>query len=143
MSQMNDKCFIDTNIFLYAFSTKDLKKQTVAKEIVLQPYHISTQVINESCSNFIKKLTFDENMVTLFISSAYNRYQIINFSESLFLTGGKIRLKYKYSYYDSLIDSLIIAAALESKCTILYSEDMQHNQIIENKLQIINPFKGK
>ena len=139
MSQMNDKCFIDTNIFLYAFSTKDLKKQTLAKKIVLQPYHISTQVINESSSNFIKKLTFDENMVTSFINSAYSRYKIVNFSESLFLTGSNIRLKYKYSYYDSLI----IAAALESKCSILYSEDMQHNQIIENKLQIINPFKGK
>ena len=139
MSQMNDKCFIDTNIFLYAFSTKDLNKQTIAKKIVLQPYHISTQVINESCSNFIKKLTFDEDMVTSFIGSAYSRYHIINFSESLFLKGSNIRLKYKYSYYDSLI----IAAALESKCTILYSEDMQHKQIIENTLQIINPFKGK
>ena len=139
MSQMNDKCFIDTNIFLYAFSTKDLHKQIIAKEIVLQPYYISTQVINESSSNFIKKLRFDEDMVTSFIESAYDRYQIINFSESLFLTGSDIRLKYKYSYYDSLI----IAAALESKCTILYSEDMQHHQIIENKLQIINPFKGE
>jgi predicted nucleic acid-binding protein len=139
MSQMNDKCFIDTNIFLYAFSTKDLHKQTVAKEIVLQPYYISTQVINESCSNFIKKLTFDEKMIASFIASAYSRYHIVNFSESLFLIGSNIRLKYKYSYYDSLI----IAAALESKCTILYSEDMQHKQIIENNLQIINPFKGK
>ncbi len=136
---MNDKCFIDTNIFLYAFSTKDLQKQTIAKEIVLKPYHISTQVINESCSNFIKKLTFNEEMVSSFIESAYGRYKIVNFSESLFLTGSNIRLKYKYSYYDSII----IAAALESKCTILYSEDMQHNQIIENKLKIINPFKGE
>ena len=139
MSHMNDKCFIDTNIFLYAFSTKDLNKQTIAKKIVLLPYCISTQIINETCSNFIKKLNFDEKMIKAFISSAYNRYAILNFSETLFLTGSHIRLKYKYSYYDSLI----IAAALESKCTILYSEDMQHKQIIENTLQIINPFKGE
>jgi len=78
---MNDKCFIDTNIFLYAFSTKDLQKQTIAKEIVLKPYYISTQVINESCSNFIKKLTFNEEMVSSFIESAYSRYKIVNFSE--------------------------------------------------------------
>ncbi len=136
---MNDKCFIDTNIFLYAFSTKDLQKQTIVKEIVLKPYYISTQVINESCSNFIKKLTFNEEMVSSFIESAYSRYKIVNFSESLFLTGSNIRLKYKYSYYDSII----IAAALESKYTILYSENMQHNQIIENKLKIINPFEGE
>ena len=48
----------------------------------------------------------------------------------------KIAEKYRYSYYDSVI----IAAALESSCTLLYSEDMQHQQIIEGKLQIINPF---
>lgn len=135
---MKDNCFIDTNIFLYAFSDKDLTKQLIAKEIVLQSYKISTQVINESCSNFIKKLSFDENMIKAFIDSAYDRYEIINFSKAVFLTGTIIRSKYKYSYYDSLI----IAAAIESNCHILYSEDMHHGQIIENRLKIINPFKG-
>jgi predicted nucleic acid-binding protein len=38
-------------------------------------------------------------------------------------------------------DLLIVATAIESGCSILYSEDMQHNQNIENKLVIINPFK--
>ncbi len=28
---MSDKIFIDTNIFLYAFSDKDIKKQIIAK----------------------------------------------------------------------------------------------------------------
>ena len=59
-----------------------------------------------------------------------------NFSRAVFMTGAMIRSKYKYSYYDSLI----IATALESKCKILYSEDMHHGQIIENSLKIINPF---
>jgi predicted nucleic acid-binding protein len=26
------------------------------------------------------------------------------------------------------------------QCTILYTEDLQHNQIIEGKLKIVNPF---
>jgi len=47
----------------------------------------------------------------------------------------------KNSYQFSLWDSLIVASALENKCTILYTEDMQHQQIIENTLTIINPFK--
>ena len=45
--------------------------------------------------------------------------------------------QYKYSYWDSLI----IASALENNCSILFSEDMQHNQLIANKLKIINPFE--
>lgn len=47
-------------------------------------------------------------------------------------------LIYRYSYYDSLI----IAAALEQSCTILYSEDMQNEQIIEHHTLILNPFKA-
>ena len=32
--------------------------------------------------------------------------------------------------------------ALEADCKILYTEDLQHKQLIENKLTIINPFKS-
>lgn len=44
--------------------------------------------------------------------------------------------KYNYSFWDSMM----LAAALENKCSELYSEDMQNNQIIEGTLNIINPF---
>ncbi len=45
---MKDNYFIDTNIFPYVVSDKDLTKQLITKEIVLQPFQISTQIINES-----------------------------------------------------------------------------------------------
>jgi len=48
----------------------------------------------------------------------------------------EIAARYQFSFYDSMI----VAAALESNCEILYTEDMQHNQIINNTLTIINPF---
>ena len=48
----------------------------------------------------------------------------------------EMRIRYHYSYYDSLI----LASAVESRCTVLYSEDMQHGQVIEKKLKIVNPF---
>jgi len=35
---------------------------------------------------------------------------------------------------------LIVASALENGCGTLYTEDLQHGQIIENKLLIVNPF---
>jgi predicted nucleic acid-binding protein len=48
----------------------------------------------------------------------------------------EIRGRYGFSYWDSLI----VATALLSGCSILYSEDMQHDQVIESMLKIINPF---
>ncbi|TGM87816.1 PIN domain-containing protein [Leptospira bouyouniensis] len=55
---------------------------------------------------------------------------------SFYIDSLKIKEKYKFSYYDSLI----INAALELKCTKIFSEDFQANQKIET-LEIINPFK--
>ena len=62
---------------------------------------------------------------------------IVNFSFTTQIKALKIKEKYKLQYYDCLI----IATALENACTILYSEDMQHGQIIENQIKIINPFQ--
>ncbi len=53
--------------------------------------------------------------------------------------GWKIKMKYRFSYYDSLI----VASALENDCSILYTEDMQNGQLIEDKLRIVNPFEEK
>jgi predicted nucleic acid-binding protein len=45
--------------------------------------------------------------------------------------------RYGFSYWDSLL----VASALESVCSILYTEDLQHGQVIDYSLKIINPFK--
>jgi predicted nucleic acid-binding protein len=37
-------------------------------------------------------------------------------------------------------DALIVAAALDAKCNLLYSEDLHDGQVIEERLAIRNPF---
>ena len=134
---MKDKIFIDSNIFLYAFSDKDISKQIISAKIVNQSYTISTQVINEVSNNMIKKLNFSNNEIEMFISSCYIQYDVIDFSKDIFIKASVIRDKYNISYYDSLI----LSSAINSKCNILYSEDMQHKQKIED-LTIVNPFES-
>jgi predicted nucleic acid-binding protein len=56
---------------------------------------------------------------------------------STLLVALDIAARYGFSHYDSLI----IAATLESDCMTLYSEDLQHGQVIDQRLTIINPFK--
>ena len=134
---MRDKVFIDSNIFLYTFDTRDKRKQKISKKLVLsQNCTISIQVINEVSNNLVKKFKFDNNMVKRFIKSCYNRYEIVGFTEETFLLACDIRESYNISYYDSLI----VSTAISAKCTILYSEDMQHELKIDN-LVILNPFK--
>ncbi len=50
-----------------------------------------------------------------------------------------INIARRYGYH--IYDALIIAAALQSSCRILYSEDMQDGQVIDG-LTICNPFPG-
>lgn len=37
-------------------------------------------------------------------------------------------------------DAKIVASALDARCNLLYSEDMQHELVVDNTLTIINPF---
>jgi predicted nucleic acid-binding protein len=135
---MKDKIFIDSNIFLYTFDSRDERKQKISKEITLSPNSIiSIQVINEVSNNLIKKFKFDNSMVKRFIKSCYNRYEVINFTKETFLLACNIRDSYNISYYDSLI----VSTALNAKCTVLYSEDMQHGLKIDD-LVILNPFEN-
>jgi predicted nucleic acid-binding protein len=134
---MSDKIFIDANIFLYAFSTLDPAKQLRAKDIVLSPHCvISVQVVNEVSSNLLKKLKLTEEQVIGFVADCYERYALVNFSKSLFVIAANIRQSHRVSYYDSLI----VAAALEADCDVLYSEDMAHNQLMGGRVRIVNPF---
>ncbi len=54
---------------------------------------------------------------------------------SLYGEALRIRERYKLNWYDSLI----VAAALEAKCDVLYTEDLQHGQRF-GELVVINPF---
>ncbi|WP_411728328.1 PIN domain-containing protein [Methyloglobulus sp.] len=56
-------------------------------------------------------------------------------SLALYRRGLDLQSRFGFSFYDSLI----VAAALESDCTRLYTEDLQHGQKIEG-LTIENPF---
>ncbi len=61
---MSDKVFVDSNIFLYAFSDKDPRKHVVAKGLILDGSPtISVQVVNEVSNNLIRKLGFSEHAV--------------------------------------------------------------------------------
>ena len=96
---------------------------------------ISTQVCNEYYSALLKNKILDQQIQES-LKVLIDVVQVSSISKSTILTLMNLKNRYKYSYWDSLI----LSSALENNCTILYSEDMQHNQIIENKLKIINPF---
>ena len=134
---MNDKIFFDTNVILYSYSHINDNKSIVAKELIRNYYGvISTQVLQEMCNVLIKKFRLDEHSIFKTLTELNKNFKVeINRSQTI-NSALQIHFKYDFSYYDSLI----IASALQNECSILYSEDLHHNQKIENTLTIINPF---
>jgi len=136
---MRDKVFLDTNIVIYAYSEDEPEKQKIANE-VLERYSdqiiISSQVINELSNTLFRKFKLNADEVREVVLELNDNFPIVNFDLQTQLKGIEIKGKYQLQFYDSMI----LATALENGCNILISEDMQHNQVIENKLTIINPF---
>ena len=140
MRHMRDKIFVDSNIILYSYSKTELDKNKIANALIFSfdEILVSTQVINEVTNILFKKFKLDTVDIENVLLEIDNNFKIVNFSLTTQIKAIKIKEKYKLQYYDSLI----LATALENNCTILYSEDMQHGQIIENQLKIINPFEN-
>jgi predicted nucleic acid-binding protein len=131
-------CFIDTNIWLYAFiETDDSVKSATARTLIQETEPVlSTQVINEVCVNVLRRANFTEEQVSRLIVSFYERYPVIELNRSILLTASRLRQRYSLSFWDSTI----VASALDAGVSILYSEDMQHGLTIEEQLQVRNPF---
>ena len=131
------KAFCDTNILIYAYSSSEREKADKANTVLFsQPTIISTQVINEFVNVGLKKLGLTEPQLQLAISELSNRFHISSFNVETQKTALDIRARYKLQYYDSLG----VATALENECDLLFSEDMQHGLLIDNRLRLVNPF---
>ena len=139
---MKDKYFLDTNIIIYSFDSENKAKQTIARNLIAQGLGnqstcISYQVIQEFLNVALKKFKIPlspsdaQKYITITLAPLCEVFSSI----PLYHKAIDIQERWKFSFYDSLI----IAAALSSNCTILYSEDMQHKQKIEDII-IINPF---
>ncbi len=133
-------CFIDNNIWLYAFIEADNPtKSAIARQLIQQTEPvISVQVINEVSINLLKKANFSEEQLRQLIKSFYGKYRVIDYSQDLLMHDSNLRQRYSFSYWDSTI----VAAALQASVSLLYSEDMHHTLLIENQVQIVNPFLG-
>ncbi len=138
---MSDKYFLDTNIIVYSFDVQSLDKQRIAKDLVSNAIKgqgcISYQVIQE----FLNVVSYKfKNSLSLQDCEIYLKRVLTPLCEvypniEFFSQALQIKNRWQYSWYDSLI----ITAALHANCSVLYSEDMQHKQVI-NSLTIINPF---
>ncbi len=133
---MSDKAFFDTNVLLYATHPTDPKGDIARSHLSSHSGVISVQVLNEFTSVARRKLKLGwgeiETAVYSFIELCPDPSPITFDTHTLAVNIAK---RYRYSIYDGLI----LAAATEASCSILYSEDMQDGQRVSS-VTIKNPF---
>ena len=130
-----DRPFFDTNVLLYLLSG-DTRKADRAEAVIATGGVISVQVLNEFASVASRKL----RMSYIEIRDALQIIRVVCQTQPITVDTHERGLDIAERFGFSLYDSMIVSSALESGCSVLYSEDMRHGQEIDTQLVIANPF---
>ena len=139
----NGTVFLDTNIFVYAFLASEPRKRAKAVELIEAclgsgrgciSYQVVQEFANVARKKFATRLSADD--CKAFIDAAMQPLNRVASSTALIHSALDLQDGLKYSFYDCLM----IAAALQAGAATLYSEDLQHWQLVRGNLRIVNPF---
>jgi predicted nucleic acid-binding protein len=126
--------FFDSNILIYAFSTDARRERALAA--IGGGGVISVQVLNEFTNVLRKKQKQEWPVIEAALHSLHFRFpDIVPLTSDTHAAAIGFAREHGLAFYDALI----VAAAAEAGCDILYSEDMQHGRAIAD-LTIRNPF---
>lgn len=132
---MADKAFLDTNVLLYLLSA-DLHKAERAEELVGQGGWISVQVLNEFASVASRKHRLGWPEIREALAAIRANCQVLPLTPRVHDRGLDLLDAHSLSLYDAMI----VAAALEADCRTLWTEDLQHGQVVDQQLTLRNPF---
>lgn len=138
----DDRFFLDTNILAYSFDPVDARKALIAEELItrgltsglgLISYQVAQEFVNLSLRKFAAAMTLAE-LERYFLRVLFPLMKVSS-SAPLFLQALHLQAANRLSWYDSLI----VAAAMQAECRVLYTEDFQHGQRF-GQLTVQNPF---
>ena len=133
--------FLDTNVLLYAYDLTAGQRHTRASELVLQLARaheavVSVQVMQEFYVNAVSKiaqpLTYEQVLPRL---EAFSRWYVHSPLPADVVVATRLAHRYQLSFWDSMV----VLSAIRMKCEVLWTEDLNHGQIIEG-VEIRNPF---
>jgi|SRR5271154_710108 len=138
---MNVRSFLDTNLFVYCFDRSQEEKSVRAENIIYDALAsrqgvVSYQVAQEFVAvvrRFRVPLHFGD--IEEYWQTTLLPLLMVYFTPELYARALNLANRDRLSWYDALI----VSAALQGGCEVLYSEDMQHGRRFGD-LVIQNPF---
>jgi len=133
---MSAKVFFDTTVLIYAFAQDD-RRTTIAEQLLEVGGAISVHVLNEFVAVARRKLGMSwKELIEAVTSIRSLCLPLVAITVEIHDEALRIAQRYGYHIYDSLV----LAAAMQAGCNVLYSEDMQDGQKI-GSVTIKNPFR--
>ncbi|HEV8679278.1 MAG TPA: PIN domain-containing protein [Stellaceae bacterium] len=129
--------FFDTNVLLYVVSG-DAGKSDRAEQLIRDGGTISVQVLNEIANVSRRKLGLSWAETRALLSTVRGLLPVQPVTIDVHETGLDLAERYGLSTYDAMI----AASALQADCDTLWSEDMQHGMVLNDRLRIVNPFRA-
>lgn len=138
---MTARCFVDSNVLLYADDRSAGPKRDRARELIEEVMNtrtgvLSLQVLQEYFAVATKKLGIPATGARQRIE-LLSRLDVVVLGVEDILVAIDLHRLHQFSIWDALV----IRAALNAGCRVLYSEDLQDGRRIDG-LEIVNPFKG-
>jgi len=136
---MPDKAFLDSNVLIYLHSEDDDKKRNAVQNL-LDDYECVTslQAFNEISNVWFQKFMWDSSKIEEHLDNIELVCdEVVPINRITINSALALKTRYGFSYFDSLM----LASALECNCSVIFSEDMNDGQVINNSLTIKNPCK--
>jgi predicted nucleic acid-binding protein len=130
--------FFDTNVLVY-LASGDAKKADRAEAAIAAGGAVSVQVLNELANVARKKMQMSWVDTRTLLTLLRGLLTVHPLTVETHETGLRLAERYGLSIYDAMI----AASALHAGCDTLWSEDMQHDMVVDEGLRIVNPFRGR
>jgi predicted nucleic acid-binding protein len=127
--------FFDTSVLLHLLSGDTTKADRVETLLSARGV-VSVQVLNEFAVVALRKLKMPLNEIREILDTIRAVCAVEPITDETHDRGLAVLERYRFSLYDSML----VAAALIAGAKIIYSEDLQHGQVIDNQLRVTNPF---
>ena len=127
--------FFDTSVLLYLLSDDTVRADRIETLLSARGV-ISVQVLNEFAVVALRKLKMPLNEVREILGTIRAVCAVEPITVESHDRGLAVFERYRFSLYDSML----VATALISGAKILYSENLQNGQVIDDQLRVTNPF---
>lgn len=140
---MTDRCFLDTNLLVYAHNRGSGEKHERARDLIERLWIdgtgvLGTQVVQELYVNICRKAKRPlPSGEAARIVKDYLSWAVVANSGPSILKAALLESRFQIALWDALI---IQAATLAGSRT-LYSEDLNHDQFY-GSVRVVNPFLG-